>query len=138
MKKLKGKVKLIIEEERKVGGIEFDNTTRDQFPYVESALNILDNNFDWWRKNWETLEEMIALYLKKEDLKDNVRISSRFTVFHGIDEKTPDVIWSGPVISYSINGATPQQVKNIKDDFGGIYHGRKMFAHENQLIFLFG
>lgn len=140
MKKLK--VKLITEESREVNGVNFLNTTQDQFPYVESALNTLDNNFNWWKENWPALEELIAQYLQKA-IKDkfenkNINVSSRFTVFHGSDEKTEDVIWTGPAIVYTLEGAAPDITNSVKNQFGGMYKGRKIFAEGDQLIFLFG
>jgi len=136
------KVKLITEEARDVAGVTFLNSTEDQFPYVESALNTLDNNFNWWKENWPELEQLMAQYLEEaiSDKFENtkVNVSSRFTVFHGADEKVKDVIWTGPAIVYTFEGATSGIVRAIKTKFGGIYKGRKIFADENQLIFLFG
>lgn len=140
MKKLK--VKLITEEARKVNGVTFLNSTQDQFPYIESAINTLDNNFNWWKENWPSLEELVAQYLHKalEDKFENkkINVSSRFTVFHGSDEKVKDVIWTGPAITYEFEGASPSIVNAVKKQFGGMYKGRKIFAHENILVFLFG
>ena len=59
------KVKLITEEARNVNGIQFLNSTEDQFPYVESAINTLDNNFNWWKDNWPEIEQLIAQNLDK-------------------------------------------------------------------------
>jgi len=136
------KVKLITEEERNVNGITFTNSTEDQFPYVEATLNTLDDNFNWWKESWPDIEQMISQYLK-EAMSDNfenakVDISSRFTIFHGADEKARDVIWTGPAIVYSLNGASSKTVNEVKRQFGSIYKGRKIFKDENQLIFLFG
>ena len=132
------RAKFINEEEREVNGVEFDNTTQDNFPHIESALNSLKNNFGWWKENWETLEQLIVKYLKEESEEKNIRISSRFTVFHGVDEKVDDVIFTGPCVCYTINGASPEVVKKVKEKFNGLYRGRKIFVDENQLIFLFG
>jgi hypothetical protein len=128
-------------------GKMFTNATSDQFPYIESALNSLDNNFKWWKESWPEIETMIEQYtkaaMKKKDEfsttgTDAVKITSRFTMFHGHDEKAKDVIWSGPAVVYTIEGVSPAIVKKVKDEFGGLYKGRKIFAEENQLIFLFG
>jgi len=136
------KVKLITEESRQVGNVMFLNSTEDQFPYVESALNSLDNNFNWWKENWPELEELISKYLTGA-LKDQfeikkIDVSSRFTVFHGSDEKVKDVIWTGPAIVYSFKGAGASAVNAIKNSFGGIYKGHKMFTDGEQLVVLFG
>ena len=84
----------------------------------------------------------MAQYLEKamSDAFENkkVDVSSRFTVFHGADEKVKDVIWTGPAIVYTFAGASPSIVSSIKNSFGGMYKGRKIFSDENQLIFLFG
>ena len=53
------KVKLITEGAQNVNGVQFLNTTEDQFPYVESAINALDDNFNWWKENWGDNESMI-------------------------------------------------------------------------------
>jgi predicted unusual protein kinase regulating ubiquinone biosynthesis (AarF/ABC1/UbiB family) len=136
------KIKLITEESRKVGDVTFLNSTEDQFPYVESALNSLDNNFNWWKENWPELEELISKYLSSalSDQFENkkINVSSRFTIFHGSDEKVKDVIWTGPAVVYSFEGASLRIVKAIKNSFGGVYKGHKIFVDEDQLIFLFG
>jgi len=136
------KIKLITEEAREVNGVTFLNSTQDQFPYVESALNTLDNNFNWWKENWPALEELVAQYLHKaleeKFERKNVNVSSRFTVFHGTDEKVEDVIWTGPAIVYTLKGAGSSVTNAVKRQFGGMYKGRKVFADGEQLIFLFG
>lgn len=143
------KIQLITEEARNVGGVTFLNSTQDQFPYVESAVNTLDNNFNWWKENWPEIEQLMAQYLQEavkkskgefdlESKSPKVDISSRFTVFHGSDEKVEDVIWTGPAIVYTLNGASAGIVNSVKRQFGGMYQGRKVFADGNQLIFLFG
>lgn len=136
------KVRLITEEARNVDGVTFINSTEDQFPYVESALNSLDNNFNWWKENWPELEQLMSKYLT-DALSDRfeskqIKVSSRFTVFHGADEKVKDVIWTGPAIVYSFEGAGAGVVNSIKNSFGGIYKGHKMFTDGDQLVVLFG
>jgi len=136
------KVKLITEDARNVNGVTFLNSTEDQFPYVESAINTLDGNFNWWKDNWPELEQLIAQNLEKalSDAFENKKVSvvSRFTVFHGADEKVQDVIWTGPVIVYTFEGASSGIVSKIKTMFGGMYKGKKIFTDQNQLIVLFG
>ena len=136
------KIKLITEGAREANGATFINSTEDQFPYVESAINILDNNFKWWKENWAAIEQLISKYLS-ESRRDAVQqqpinIASRFTVFHGADEKVEDVVWTGPAIVYTLNGATSSELRGVKNKFGGIYKGKKVFVDVNQLIFLFG
>ncbi len=135
-------IELITEEARKVDGVTFLNSTSDQFPYVESTLNSLDNNFKWWKTNWPDIEQLISKYLnlaKKEHSKTaKINVSSRLTFFHGTDEKVKDVIWSGPAIVYTFAGGNYEIVKSIKNSFGGIYKGHKIFIDDNQLIILFG
>lgn len=136
------KIKMLTEEERNVSGVIFSNSTEDQFPYVEAALNSIDNNFNWWKENWLALEQLIAQQLNiaanDNEQKGQVSISSRFTVFHGHDEKDPKIIWNGPAIVYSIKGTTPTVVMAVKQAFGGIYNAHKMIANNNDLIILFG
>jgi membrane peptidoglycan carboxypeptidase len=59
------KIQFITEESKDVAGITFENSTEDQFPYVESAINSLDNNFKWWKENWEGLEQILSQKLQK-------------------------------------------------------------------------
>ena len=140
------KIKRIValnEEGRTVGNVSYANETQDQFPYVEAALNSLDNNFNWWKDNWEALEHLIVQYLEKSLSKNmeasrGITISSRFTMFHGHDDKVKDVIWTGPAIVYTITGVPAKVIREVKKMFGGIYKGRKIFTEEDQLIFLFG
>jgi len=138
------KVKNILYEEAKdVVGLTFENSTEDQFPYVESAINSLDNNFNWWKQNWEGVEQILSQRLQKV-LKDNgesskgIKVSSRFTIFHGTDEKVEDVVWTGPVICFTLNGVNPQSVIDLKESFKGIYKGHKIFISDNQFIIMFG
>ena len=139
----------MISEVRSANNVTFVNSTADQFPYVESAINTLDNNFNWWKDNWPEIEQLMEQYLKAAQKKSKgefdigtespkIDISSRFTVFHGADEKVGDVIWTGPAIVYTLNGADQKITNSIKAAFGGMYKGRKVFTDGNQLIFLFG
>jgi len=135
------KIKLITEEARLVNDVNFTNSTEDQFPYVEATLNSIDNNFNWWKENWQTIEQLISQHLKELIKKSNsqsISVSSRFTFFHGHDEKNVDVIWSGACIVYTISGVDPSIVKGIKEKFNGVYKGKKIFVNENDLIILFG
>jgi len=133
------KIKLITEDSKDVGGVTFTNDTLDQFPYIEATINSLDNNFNWWKENWKTLEQLIAQNLKKINKETtNIQISSRFTVFHGHDQKAKNIIWTGPSIVYTFENATAEIVSKIKDEFGDLYDGHKIFVDDNQLIVLFG
>jgi len=131
-----------------LNNIQFTNKTKDQFSYIESTSNLLKDNFDWWKDNWKQLENLLAKILDKS-LSDNrenshISISSRFTIFHGKDDNIKDVIWTGPAIIYTFEGASNKVINNIKDIISGIsqknnlYLGHKMFTSENQLIILFG
>ena len=118
------KIHLITEGE---GENSFSNKTEDQFPYIESTINTLDDNFNWWKKNWESLEQLISQNLK-EIGETNSTITSRFTIFHGKDDSVKDVVWTGPAIVYTIQGISPEKVEELKKEFGGMYHGKKIFA----------
>jgi hypothetical protein len=136
------KVNFLTEEARDVNGIEFLNSTEDAFPYVESALNSLDNNFKWWKEKWPEIEQLIAQYLD-EAMKDSfelkkAKVTSRFTMFHGTDERSEDVVWTGPAIVYTFIGGVSGVANKIKNSFGGMYEGRKIFVDGKQLIILFG
>lgn len=136
------KINLITEEARSIQGVNYSNSTEDSFPYIESSLNTIDSNFNWWKDNWLTLEQIIAQQLNNaaSENQENgqVSISSRFTMFHGHDEKDTSIIWTGPSIVYSFSGTSPTVVQSIKEAFGGIYKGKKIFANNNDLIILFG
>jgi len=133
------KAYLITEEEHSVNGIIFKDSTDDQFPYIESAINVLDENFNWWKENWSTLEQLIAKYLKEVEIDiNNIFVSSRFTIFHGVDKNVEDVVWTGPAIVYTIENISTENLEKVKDSFGGMYKGHKIFVVENQLIILIG
>jgi len=132
------KVRMITEAARNVEGAEFLNSTEDQFPYIDAAINSMDNNYKWWKEHWADLEQMVAQYLDKA-MKDSfeikkVKVSSRFTMFHGNDQKAKDVVWTGPAIVYTFMGASTGIVSAIKTQFGGIYEGHKIFTDKDQLI----
>lgn len=132
-------IKLISEEARVVDDITFNNSTEDQFPYIEATLNSIDNNFNWWKENWVTVEQLISQNLKELVKKVNdVTITSKFTFFHGHDEKDKDVVWTGACISYKINNVDNKILYLLKDKFNGVYKGKKIFVVDNQLIILFG
>ena len=149
------KVKMIKESE---GNIVFANSTEDQFPYVAETLNILDRNYNWWKKNYANLEQLIAEALQKSltfnGKGKDVTISSRFTIFHGNDDEVKDVIWTGPAIVYTFEGADNKTIEGVKTLLGGenkgemdgseytkksnLFEGHRMFVFENQLVILFG
>jgi len=149
------KVKMIVESE---GSISFANSTEDQFPYVTETLNILDRNYNWWKKNYLNLEQQMVAALEKSlnfnGKGQNVTVSSRFTIFHGSDEEVKDVIWTGPAIVYTFEDADNKTVEGVRTILGGehqgerddakynkkssLFEGHKMFVFENQLIIMFG
>lgn len=113
----------------------FKNNTEDVFPYVESAIDILDENLNWWKQNWEDLEDDIKDALAEVGDKD-ATINVRFIVFNGEDETTSDVIWHGPAIEYEFS-SDDETVKQIAEILGDTWNGHKILKQDNRLIILF-
>jgi len=134
------KIKKIAVNETKGEG-KFINKTKDQFPYVESVINVLDNNFNWWKNNWKELEEDINHNLNKLISNNtDIKIFSRFTIFHGNDDEVQDVVWTGPAIVYTFKGTTTDIIEQLRDLLteSNLYKGHRVFVYEDQLIILFG
>jgi hypothetical protein len=129
----------LITEVTKIGGIEFVNTTEDQFPYIESAISKLDSNLNWWKENWELIEkQLINAYKKLYHKNSNIKIRTYFTIYNGVDEVSKDIKWNGPAIEYTFIGADFESIQEMKKYIGNILEGHKVFYQGNTITILFG
>lgn len=124
------KGKIILEAKK-----TFKSNTEDVFPYIESAINILDENLNWWKQIWEDLEDDIKDALAEVGDK-NATIDVRFIIFNGEDETTSDVIWHGPAIEYEFS-SNEDTVKKIAKEIGDTWNGHKVLRQDNRLIIMF-
>ncbi len=123
--------------EKEYGTVTFLNSIKDTFPYIESAILVLDNNFNWWKKNYEVLEKLVA-NIARGIAEKPVQIRTRFTVYSGPDENVEAVKWSGPAIELTFFENSPEFVKKIKEQLGGnTWEGHKLITEDNKLIILF-
>lgn len=137
--KIKKIVPIFEEEKEPAEGIKFLASTRDVFPYIESAINTLDTNFNWWKRNWEELERKLVTNIIKITDGKSVKIIPRFMIYNGPDEKTPDIIWHGPAIQYIFDKLSSNKVKELQNLLGGnTWKGHKLIVQDDTLIVLFG
>lgn len=122
--------------EKDFGTSVFLNSISDTFPYIESAIMILDNNLNWWKKNYSVLEQKIANIIGKiSDETVNVRI--RFTVYSGPDENVKSVKWSGPAIEFTFIETSDEFARKVKDELGqNTWEGHKLIVEDNNLYIL--
>jgi len=124
---------------------EFDTVTflksiKDVFPYVESTLFILDNNFNWWKKNYEKLEKVLVNAIGKVANK-HIEVKTKFTIYNGPDE-SGDVTLVGPAIEFKFLDTYPEfaeEVKNeLKNELGGnSWEGHKILVKDNKIFVFF-
>lgn len=127
---MKKKRKLILEAKE-----TFQNSTEDIFPYVESTIDALDENLNWWKNNFEELETDIKNAMNEVGEKDEY-VSARFIIYHGEAEETPDVIWHGPAIQYTFT-CDDNSVEKIHEILGDTWNGHKVFLDGRSLIIMF-
>ena len=119
-----------------IGSTTFTNSIKDTFPFIESAIVVLDNNLSWWRKNYEDLEEEIAN--EANGLADQpVNIITRFTVYSGPDENVESVKWNGPAIEFTFIEKSPNFVRDVKNAIGNNWKGHRLITDDNKLIVMF-
>ena len=53
------------EDEKPKKGI-IKNSTEDMFPYIESAIDILDSNLKWWKNHYSEIESFFGKELGTE------------------------------------------------------------------------
>ena len=122
------------------------NSTEDQFPYIEAAIDILDTNLKWWKKNFQEIESFFDNELKVElkkgfelpSDKRNIRVD--FTIYNGIEETTSDVKYNGPAITYTFNDVPSDVVNVIRKKLvdTNLLEGKKTFIERNKIIIMFG
>jgi len=121
--------------EKKYGSATFLNSIKDTFPYIESAIMIMDNNFNWWKSNYELLEGKIAN--EARGVADSpVKISTRFIIYSGPDENVDAVKWSGPAMEFSFV-EDPLIADKVKKSIGNLWEGHKVLTEDNKLIIMF-
>jgi len=125
----------LVTEASKVGNVQFINTTEDQFPYIEAAINSLDNNLNWWKSNWENIENTLMNAWTKSS-SEPVRIKTHFTIYAGPDDTVKDIKWTGPAIEYTFIGVN--SLTDMKKHIGNILEGHKVIFEGNKVIILFG
>ena len=121
---------------KRIGATTFTNSIKDTFPFIESAIVILDNNLSQWRKNYEKLEELIAN--EANGLADKpVNVVTRFTVYSGPDENVESVTWNGPAIEFTFVEKSPGFVRDVKNAIGPNWEGHRLITDDNKLIVMF-
>jgi hypothetical protein len=122
--------------EKEYGTVTYLNSIKDTFPYIESAIVVLDNNLRWWKNNYEVLEQQLANEIR--GIADEpIKIRTRFTVYSGPDEAVQTVVWSGPAIEFTLLEASPMLVKKVQQKLGNNWNGHRVITDENKLIILF-
>jgi len=127
----------LVTEASKVGNVQFINTTEDQFPYIEAAISSLDNNLNWWKSNWENMENtLMNAYTKVSSSPTKIR--TRFTIYNGSDDVAKDIKWTGPAIEYTFVNANSGDIQEMKKHIGNILEGHKVIFKDNTVTILFG
>lgn len=122
--------------EKQYDSVKFLNSIKDTFPYVESAIIVLDNNLNWWKKNYELLEQKLS-NIARGLAKTPVEIRTRFTVYSGPDENVEAVTWNGPAIEFTFFEQSPVFVEKVKNQLGNTWEGHKVLTDDNKLFILF-
>lgn len=122
--------------EKEYGSVTFLNSVKDTFPYIESAIMILDNNLNWWKSNYKILEELIANEVRGA-ASSPLKINVRFIIYNGPDENVQYVKWSGPAIEFTIVEGSLQIVDKVKKSLGNLWEGHKVLTDENKIIIMF-
>jgi len=121
---------------KEYGSITFTNSIKDTFPYIESAIIILDNNLNWWKKNYEILENKIANICRGIANKP-ITILTRFTIYSGADENVKSVKWNGPAIEFTFLETSFDFVEKVKQELGkNTWEGHKLIVEDNKLFIL--
>lgn len=116
--------------------VTFINSIQDTFPYIESAILILDNRLNWWKKNHDILEKKIANIVSGLSDK-SISIKTRFTIYSGTDENVKSVKWTGPAIEFVFLETSNEFSNNVKKQLGGkTWEGHKMISEDNKLYIM--
>lgn len=122
--------------QKEYGSVKFLSSIKDTFPYVESAIYILDNNLNWWKQNSQILEEIIANEARGI-ANSNVEIVTRFTIYSGTDDVVKSVKWTGPAIEFNFIETSNDFVNKIKESIGTTWQGHRVLTEDNKLYIMF-
>jgi len=122
--------------ENKIGSTTFKTSVNDTFPYIESTIIKLDNNLEWWKKNYKELEELVANEVNGIISKP-IEIKIRFIIYNGPDENVYNVEWNGPAIEFLFMETSDRFALKVKNKIGTNWKGRRLVTDENKLIILF-
>lgn len=121
---------------KEYGTVTFLNSIKDTFPYIESAIVVLDNNLRWWKNNYEVLEQKLANEIRGI-ANEPLEIRTRFTIYNGPDEVVKSVIWSGPAIEFTLLDVSPITVKKVQESIGNNWEGHRVITDDDKLYVLF-
>jgi hypothetical protein len=122
--------------EKEYGTITFLNSIKDTFPFIESTIIVLDNNFNWWKKNYEILEEKLA-NISSGIADKPIEILTRFTIYNGEDENVKAVKWNGPAIEFTFLETSSEFAIKVKNQLGkSTWEGHKLITEDNKLFIL--
>jgi hypothetical protein len=122
--------------EKNFGTVTFTNSIADTFPYIESAIFVLDNNLNWWKKNYKVLEEKIANIIRGVADTDT-KVLVRFIIYNGPDEIVKSVTWNGPAIEFTFLETSDKFAKKVCEQLGEkTWEGHKIITENNKLYVL--
>ena len=122
--------------EKEYGSVTYLNSIQDTFPYIESAIIILDNNLNWWKKNYKVLEEKIS-NIANGLINKPTKVNIRFTIYNGQDDNVQSVKWTGPAIEFTFLETSDQFANDVKTKLGGnTWEGHKLISENNTLYVL--
>jgi hypothetical protein len=122
--------------ETKYDTVTFQNSIKDTFPFIESAIVKLDNNLSWWKKNFEEFEKLLANEITRAS-KKYIDVDTKLIIYNGPDENVETVTWSGPAIEFTLIETSDSFVREVKEGIGNTWKGHKLITSGNRLIVLF-
>lgn len=117
--------------------ILFINDIKDTFPYIESTIQVLDDNLAWWKVNAPKLEEKITQTIQDELNINSTEIDTDFFIYNGPDEEVQSVKFKAPALRISFPDLTDEEVFKIKEKLGNEWEGKRVYQEVNNLIVLF-
>ena len=117
--------------------VNFISSIKDTFPYIESTIIKLDNNYDWWKKNAIKLEDELSNEIRA--IADSpITINTKLIIYNGKDDDVQAVRWSAPAIQFTFPEVSLDFMKKLKSKLGGnTWNGHNTFIEDNNLIVLF-
>jgi len=113
---------------------ELIKPTNDAFPYIESAIRILDDNLTWWKANYKAWDQHLLSTV--ESVNPNATIEAKFIIYNGPDERLVDIKRHQPAIKYTIENITVEEAQDIGDKLGESWEGHHIFTHDEDIIVL--